>query len=178
MRSCIEMVLSRRSSFKFARMLLENQIENIRHTESSEQARAYLMLVEQVGIYLNELWTLEKAGPVDEAWLMLNKLLTAQKCEQKKMEEHMAEEACHLYDFQASYHRLVDDSRKSEVVTKNAEQVITTTQEAIAKVQALIQVNEQKLAAIRKRLDELVTAKKWVQEDLTACSSKLESLQA
>ena len=92
--------------------------------------------------------------------------------------EQMAEEAHHLNDFQASYQRLVDDSRESEVVTKNAEQVITTTQEAIAKVQALIQVNEQKLAAIRKRLEELVTAKKWVQENLTACSSKLESLQA
>jgi len=115
---------------------------------------------------------------VDESRLMLNKLLTAQKCERKKMEEQMAEKACHLYDFQASYQRLVDDSRKSEVVPKNAEQVITTTQAAIAKVQALIQVNEQKLAAIRKRLEELVTAKKWVQENLTACSSKLESLQA
>ena len=36
MRSCIELVLFGRSSFEFARMLLENQIENIRHTESFE----------------------------------------------------------------------------------------------------------------------------------------------
>jgi len=36
MRFCIELVLSRRSFFEFARMLLKNQIENIRHTGSSE----------------------------------------------------------------------------------------------------------------------------------------------
>ena len=73
---------------------------------------------------------------------MLNKLLTAQECERKEMEEQMAEEARHFNEFQASYQRLVDDSRESEVVTKNAEQVITTVRVAIAKVQALIQVNE------------------------------------
>ena len=89
----------------------------------------------------------------------------------------MAEEARHIHNFQASYQRLVDDSRKSEVVTKNAEKVITTARVAIAKAQALIQVNEQKLAAARKRLEELEAAKKLVQEDLTAHSSKLESLQ-
>ena len=46
-------------------------------------------------------------------------------------------------------------------------------------MQALIQVNEQKLAAaVRKRLEELEAAKKRNQEDLTARSSKLEFLQA
>ena len=45
----------------------------------------------------------------------------------------MVEEARHLNDFQASYQRLADDSRESEVITKKAEQVI-------AKAQALIQV--------------------------------------
>jgi len=121
MRSCIELVISGRSSFEFSRMLLENQIENIHHTESSEQVRAYLTLVEQLGIYLKELRTLEKASLVDEARLMLHKLLTAQECERKEMEEKMAEEARHLSDFQASYQRLVDDFRESEVITKNAE---------------------------------------------------------
>ena len=96
MRSCIELVLSRRSSFKFARMLLENQIKNIRHTESSKQDRAYLMLVEQVGIYLKKLRILEKTSPVDETRLMLNKLLTAQECEKEEMEEQMAEEARYM----------------------------------------------------------------------------------
>ena len=85
----------------------------------------------------------------------------------------MAKEARHLNDFQASYQRLVDDSREFEVITKNAEQVIANAQAAIAKAQALIQVNEQKLAAAKKKL-ELEVAKKQVQ-DLTARSSKLES---
>ena len=74
----------------------------------------------------------------------------------------MAEVAHHLYNFQASYQRLVNDSREFEVVTKNAKQVITTARAAIAKAQALIQVNEQKLAAARKRLEELEAAKKLV----------------
>ena len=82
------------------------------------------------------------ANLVDEAWLILNKLLAAQECERKEIEEQMAEEACHFNEFQASYKRLLDDSRESEVITKNAEQVIANAQAAIAKAQALIQVNE------------------------------------
>ena len=62
-------------------MLLKNQIENIHHTGSSEQVKAYLMLVEQLGIYLKELRTLEKVSPVDEPRLMLNKLLITQERE-------------------------------------------------------------------------------------------------
>jgi len=54
----------------------------------------------------------------------------------------VAEEARHLNDFQASYQRLVDDSRESEVIINNAKQVIANTQAAITKAQALIQVNE------------------------------------
>ena len=73
---------------------------------------------------------------------MLNKLLAAQECEQKEIEEQMAEEACHFNKFQASYQRLVDDSGESEIITKNAEQVVANAQAAIAKAQALIQVNE------------------------------------
>jgi len=158
-------------------MLLENQIENIFHTGSSEQARAYLMLVEHLGICLRELRTLEKASPMDVARSMLNKLLTTQEHERKEMEDQMAEKVRHLHNFQAKYQRLVDDSKEFEVVTKNAQQVIITARAAIAKAQALIQVNEQKLAAARERLEELEAAKKLVQENLTVRSSKLESLQ-
>ena len=68
-------------------MLLENQIENIRHTGNSEQAKTYLMLVEQMEICLKELRTWEKTNPVDEARLMLNKLLAAPECERKEMEQ-------------------------------------------------------------------------------------------
>ena len=73
---------------------------------------------------------------------MLNKLLTAQECERKEMGERMAKEARHFNEFQASYQRLVDESRESEAITKNAKQVIANAQAAIAKAQALIQVNE------------------------------------
>ena len=64
----------------------------------------------------------------------------------------------HFDKFTASYHSLVDDARESEVITKNAEQDIPNAQAAIAKVQALIQVNEQKLAAAKKKLEELEVA--------------------
>ena len=83
---------------------------------------------------------------------MLNKLLAAQEREWKEIEEQMTEEACHFNEFQASYQRLLDDSRESEVITKNAEQVIANAQAATARAQALIQVNEQKLTAAKKKL--------------------------
>jgi len=81
MGSCIDLVLSRGSSFEFARMLLENQIENISHTGSPLQARACLMLVEQLESHLKELKILENAGLMDEARSTLSKLLTAQEHE-------------------------------------------------------------------------------------------------
>ena len=84
-------------------MLLENQIENICHIGSSKQARTFLTLVEQLGICLKELRTLEKAILIDEVRSMLNKLLTAQEHERKEMAEQMAEEARHFHNFQASY---------------------------------------------------------------------------
>ena len=42
----------------------------------------------------------------------------------------------------------------------------------------MIEINEQKLAAARKRLEELETAKIQAEENLSAHSSRLESLQA
>ena len=89
----------------------------------------------------------------------------------------MAEEARHLQHFQVDYQRLIGDSKESEIVIQSAEQVITTARITIARAQALIEANEQKLVA-RKRLEELEAAKTQVQENLTAHSSRLESLQA
>ena len=97
------MVLFEGSSFEFARMLLENQIENISHTGSPSQVSACLMLVEQMGSHLKELKTLENAGSMDEARSTLSKLLAAQEHERKEIEEQMAEEARHLQHFQAYY---------------------------------------------------------------------------
>jgi len=135
------------------------------------------MLVEQLGICLRELKTLKTASSMDETRSTLSKLLATQEHERKEMEEQMAEEAHHLHNFQADYQRLVDDSRESEIITNNAEQVIATARAIIAKVQAFIQVNEQKLAVARKKLKELEATKKLVQENFAAHSSRLESLQ-
>ena len=87
MKSCIELILSRGSSFEFTQMLLENQIENIHHTGSPAQARVYLVLVEQLWICLRELKTLEKASSMDETRSILGKLLAAKEHERKEIEE-------------------------------------------------------------------------------------------
>ena len=134
------------------------------------------MLVEQLRSHLKELKTLENASSIDEAQTTLSKLLAAQEHEQKEMEEQIAEEARHLQHFQADYQRLISDSNESEIVIQSAEQVITTARITIARAQALIEANELKLVAARKRLEELETARSQVQENLSAHSSKLESL--
>ena len=56
-------------------MLLENLIENIGHTGGPSQARACLLLVEQLGSDLKELKSLEDAGSVHEARATLTRLL-------------------------------------------------------------------------------------------------------
>ena len=136
------------------------------------------MLVEQLGSHLKELKALENAGSMDEARSTLSKILAAQEHERKEIEEQMAEEVCHIQNFQADYQRRVGDQKESEVVIQSAEQVITTAHVTVAKAQAMIEVNKQKLAAARKRLEELEIARTQVQENLTAHSFRLESLQA
>ena len=105
-------------------MLVENLIENIGHTGGPSQARAFLMLVEQLGSDLKELKSLKDAGSVHEARETLNRLLAAQEQERKEMEEQIAEEIRHLQHFQADHQRLIGDSRESELVMLSAEQVI------------------------------------------------------
>ena len=82
---------------------------------------------------LKELKTLKNISAANEAQLMLNKVLAAQEHEWKKIEEQIAEEAHHFDKFMISYQRLVDDARESEVIKKNAEQVIANAQASIAK---------------------------------------------
>ena len=94
------------------------------------------------------------------------------------MEEQIAEEAHHLQHFQADHQRLIGDSKKSKIVIQSVEQVITTARITIARAQALIEANDQKLVAARKRLEELENARAQVQENLSAHFSKLESVQA
>ena len=71
----------------------------------------------------------------------------------------MVEEARHLQRFQTDYQRLIGDSKESEIVIQSAEQVITTVRISIARVQALIEANEQKFVVGRKMLEELETAR-------------------
>ena len=84
MRSCIDLILSGDSSFEFARILLENQIENISHTGGPSQARACLMLVEQLGSYLRELKSLENACSVDEARTILKSFLLLKNMSERR----------------------------------------------------------------------------------------------
>jgi len=60
MKYCIELVLSGRSPFEFVRSLIENQIENIKQTGGSDQAKVYQVLVEQLGTYSKDLRNLER----------------------------------------------------------------------------------------------------------------------
>ena len=90
------------------------------------------------------------------------------------MEEQIAEETRHLQHSQADHQRLIGDLKESEIVIQSAEQVITTARATIARAQALIETNEQKLVAARKRLEELETAKIQAEENLSAHSSRLE----
>ena len=87
MRYYVDLILSGGSSFEFARVLLENQIENIGHTGSPSQCRACLVLVEQLGNHLKELKTLKNASSMDEARSTLSKLLATQEYERKEIEE-------------------------------------------------------------------------------------------
>ena len=58
---------------------------------------------------------------------------------------------------------LTDDLQRSELVAKNAEGVIVRAWVVIAKAQALIHDNEQKLANEKKKMEELEAAKSRVQ---------------
>ena len=87
---------------------------------------------------------------MEEARVILSRLLAVQAQEQKEVEEQVAEEARHLQNFQADCQRLIDDSKESEIIIYNAEQVITTAQVAIAKAQALIEVNKRNLLSPKR----------------------------
>ena len=98
----------------------------------------YQMLVEHLGTYLKDLRNLESTNPVDNAQVVLNNLRAIQEHERKEVEEQIAEHACHLNDFKVSYQNLTDDLQRFEIVTKNAEGVITSARAAIAKAHVLI----------------------------------------
>ena len=83
MKYCSELVLTRWSSFEFTRSLLENQIENIRQTGSSDLAKAYQVLVEQLGMYSKDLRNLESVNPINDAQWVLSILRATQERDRK-----------------------------------------------------------------------------------------------
>ena len=64
------------------------------------------------------------------------------------------------------------------IVTKNAEGVIASARAVIAKMQALIYDNEQKLMNEKKKMEEFKAAKSRAQQKLNVRSSQLEAVQA
>jgi len=178
MRSCIDLILSGNSSFEFAQMFLENLAENINLAGGPSPAKACLLLVEQLGNDLKELKSLEDAGSFHEAQVTLTRLLAAQEQERKEAEAQIAEETGHLEHSQAECQKLTGDSRESELIMQSTEQIIINARSAIAKAEALIAINEKKLATIRKKLEEQKAARAQAEESRSIHSSRLESLRA
>ena len=86
----------------------QEQVKSIQ-TGGSEQAQAYQMLVEQLGMYLKDLKNLESTNPVEDAQRVLSNLHTFQEHERKEVEEQIVEQARHRNDSGANYQNLIDD---------------------------------------------------------------------
>jgi len=94
---------------------------------------------------------------------VLSTLRATQKCEQKEVEEQIAEQSRHLDNSKASYQNLIDDLQRTEIITKCTEGATASARAAIAKEQALIWDNKKKLANKKKRAEELEAARERVQ---------------
>jgi len=178
MQSCIDFILRGSSSFEFARTFLGNLAENIELTGGPSLAKACLLLVEQLGNDLQELKSLEDDGSFHEAQVTLTRLLAAQERERQEVEAQIAEEISNLEHSQAECQKLADDSMESELVMQSTEHIIINARAAIAKAEAMLTINEKKLATIKKRLEEQQAAKARAEESQSLHSSRLESLRA
>jgi len=178
MRSCIDFILSGRSSFAFAKTFLGNMAGNIELTGGSTLAEACLLLVERLGNDLKELKSLDDASSSHEAQVILTRLLATQEQERQEVEAQVAEEVRNLERSQAECQKLADDSMEFELIRQNAELAIINARSAIAKAEAVIANNEMTLATVRKRLEEQQAAKARAEESQTIHSSRLESLRA
>ena len=94
------------------------------------------------------------------------------------MEAQIAEEISNLERTQAECQKLTDASWESELVRQGAEHAIINARSAIAKAEAVIAINEKKLATIKKRLEEQEAARARAEESQSIHSSRLESLRA
>jgi len=159
MGSCIDLIFRGSSTFQFARRLLENMAVNVELAGSPSLAQACLRVVEQLGDTLRELESLADAGSSDEAQATLTRLLAAQECERQEAEAQIAAEIHNLECSRAEFQKLADDSRESELAVQSTEQVIITARDTIAKAEALLALNEEKLATLKKELEEQRVAK-------------------
>jgi len=81
--------------------------------QGSDRAKAYQVLVEQLGTYSKDLRNLESANLVNDAQRVVSNLRTTQEHDRKEVKEQIAEQACHLIDSTASYQNLTDDLQRS-----------------------------------------------------------------
>ena len=116
MRYCIELIFFGWSPFEFVRSLLENQVENIRQTGGFDHEAVYQALVEQLGIYSNDLKNLERANPAADAQRTSDDLRIKQEQEQKEIEEQIIECTHHIDTSRISYQGLTNNIHQSEVV--------------------------------------------------------------
>ena len=84
------------------------------------------MLIEQLGMYLKDLMNLESTNPIEDAQQILINLRATKEHEWTEVGEQIAEHACHLNDSRASYQNLTNDLQRSVIITKNAEDVISS----------------------------------------------------
>jgi len=115
--------------------------------------------VEQLGSHLKELKSLEDVGSFPQAQAILTRLLSAQEQERQEVEAQITEEISNLDRSQAECQKLTNDSRESELVMQSTELVIINARAAIAKAEAVLTINEKKLATIKKRLEEQQAAR-------------------
>ena len=110
MRYCIKLILSRWSSFKFVRSLLENQVENIRQTGGPDRAAVHQALIEQLGTYSKDLRNLERANPIADAQQASEDIRIKKEQKRKGVEARIAECARYIDTFKISYQGLIDIS--------------------------------------------------------------------
>jgi len=177
MGSCIDLIFRGSSSFQFARRLLENMAVNVELTGGPSLAEACLRVVEQLGDNLQELESLENAGSFSEAQATLTRLLAAQERERQEAEAQIAAEIRDLEYSQAACQKLASDSKESELSVQSTEQVILRARDTIAKAEVVLALNEEKLVALKKELEEQRAATARAEESLSLQSSRVESLR-
>ena len=178
MRSCINFILSGSRSFDFARRFLGNVAENIELVGGLPLAQACMRVVDQLEIDLRKLKSLDEANSIHEAQVILDSLLAAQRQERQEVEMRIAEEVSNLERSQAECQKLIEDSGETELVMQTTELAITNARAAIAKAQAMLAVNEEKLVALKKKLEEQQAARAQAEESQSVHLSRLETLRA